>query len=99
MLAQGAIDGIQLVLHDAKEWHETGNDDGNRAEQYCYGHPHQPGQPGVFAHGHDDAADGHDGRGHHEVEHHHIDHLHLLDVIGATGDKRRRAEAAHVLGR
>ena len=47
--------------------------------------------------GHDDAADGHDGCGHHEVQHHHVDHLHLLDVIGAAGNKRRCAKTAHVL--
>ena len=97
LLAQGAIDGIQLVLHGTEERHEAGNDNGDGAEQNRHGHPHQPGHSGVFAHGHDDAADGHDGCGHHEVQHHHVDHLHLLDVIGAAGNERRRAKAAHVL--
>ena len=86
LLAQGAINGIQLVLHGTEERHEAGNDNGDGAEQNRHGYPYQPGQAGVFAHGHDDAADGHDGCGHHEVQHHHVDHLHLLDVIGATGD-------------
>jgi hypothetical protein len=67
-------------------------------EQHGHGHPDEPGQPGVFAEGHDDAADAHDRGGHHEVEGHQHEHLHLLHVIGAAGDQGGRAEAAELEG-
>ena len=98
LFAQGAVHDVELALPGAEKRHEPDDDEGDGSEQYDDGHRDEPGHPGVFADGHDDAADGHDRRGDHEVEHHHVDHLDLLDVVGAAGDEGGGAEVVHVLG-
>ena len=98
LLAHHQVDPVDPVLHRREQRDQPGHHEAHDHGQDQHGHPDQPGQSGVLAQGHDDAADAHD-RGHHqEAQCHDEHHLHLLDVIGATGDQGGYAEGAHVLG-
>ena len=87
LFAQHTVDVVDLVLHAAEQRHEEVDEDGDDDEEDRHGDPHQPGQPGVFPEGHDDAADAHDRCRDHEVQGHEHQHLNLLDVVGVAGDE------------
>src|SRR6185312_8840980 len=98
LLAQHAVDGVDALLHQAEQRHEEPDQDADDDDQERHGDPDQPGQPGVLAQGHDDAADAHDRRGHHEVQAHEHEHLDLLDIVGAARDQRGGPELVDLPG-
>ena len=97
LLAQHPVHLVDHRLHPAEPGHHPDDDHADRPRQHRDGHRDQPRQPGVLAQRHDDPADAHDRRGDQHRAGGEHEHLHLLDVVRASGDQRRRAEPRHLL--
>ena len=96
LLAQHPVDRVDPLLDQAEVRDHPGDDDADRDEQRRHDDGQQPGEPEVLAHRHQDAADHHDRDGRAHRGGHLHQHLHLLHVVGAAGDQRRRAEVRHL---
>jgi hypothetical protein len=97
LLAQDPVHGVDPLLHLPEQRHHPDDDEPHAGEQHGHGDGDQPGQLHVLLDGHDHAADGEHGRGHHHGGAHQHQLLDLLDVVGGPGDQAGRAELGDFL--
>ncbi|GAA3161333.1 hypothetical protein GCM10020255_044600 [Rhodococcus baikonurensis] len=99
LFAKNTVDGVETALHDPETGHHPGDQETHRDHEERDADAEDPGQIQVLPQSHDDAADAHDRRHDEDGATHHDHHLNLLDVVGVSGDQRRRAEVADFPGR